>query len=79
MKVTPVCRYDHGPLARLVDHPPDHRFALMGITLPTTEGFAQVAEQVLPAKPSGRIYSLTVFRCMTCGYLELFDDESANG
>ena len=78
MQVTPTCKYGHGPLARLVDDPADHRFALVGVTLPKPEGFLQFAEQA-PTHASGRVYSLAVFRCMTCGYLELFDDEKPHG
>ncbi len=80
MHIAPTCKYGHGPLARVIDSPGNHRFALMGVTLPKPpEGFIQFSEASTPAQPSGRVYSIAVFRCTTCGYLELFDDEALHG
>jgi hypothetical protein len=73
VKVTPMCRYGHGPLGRirLLNHEEHPR----GMVLPTYLEIPGMG----PALMDGNGFSVTLFRCSTCGYLELFDDEVANG
>ena len=75
MKIEPTCRYGHGDLQRIPDEPENHRYALMGTHIPVRKFPIQLGAQLGVATPSGRIYSVAAFRCATCGYLELFDDE----
>lgn len=79
MKVIPTCRYDHGELQIVSLEPSAHAWGLMGVTLVPFQAGSPVGQPLLQTKTSGRVYTVTVFRCPVCGYLELFDDEVSNG
>lgn len=69
MNVQPTCRYGHGPLMR-PDSEDDTRW-VFGVTKKTEDADGKKALTELP-------YAFTVllYRCPICGYIELFDDES---
>jgi hypothetical protein len=71
--LSPACRYGHGDLDRVAlkngeDEP-------RGMFLPTFRDIVGVG----PALVDGSGYTIAAFRCATCGYIELFDDEALNG
>ena len=72
-KITPTCRYGHGDLQKVSLFSHDRQ--LRGIALPT---FLDV-KGAGTALMDGSAYSIIAYRCPACGYLELFDDEVANG
>ncbi|AOZ06729.1 hypothetical protein BKK80_13570 [Cupriavidus malaysiensis] len=79
MKVTPTCRYEHGELQEIPREPETHYFGLMGATLVPFRAGTPVGEPLSRTTVSGRIYTVSIFRCPVCGYLEMFDDEVGNG
>lgn len=90
MKIVPTCRYGHGELLREhVLSPEDdgsdqkYSWGLMGIverlhwspeSIPGDRNTAQVSRG-----HSGHVYTLRLYKCSTCGYIELFDEEVMNG
>lgn len=77
-KITPTCRYGHGPLNR--DKPDtNHYWAVMGaVNIPLT-AMSPVNKPISDTQSSNLIYTVNLYRCETCGYIELFDDEIDNG
>lgn len=72
-KVTPNCRYGHGDLERLKLK--NEEGQSRGTIIST---YLEI-ENMGSAMMDGRGYSVSVFRCQTCGYIELFDDGDYNG
>lgn len=72
-KVTPNCRYGHGDLVRLKLRNED------GLPRGTIISTYLELENMGTAMMDGKGYSITLFRCPTCGYLEIFDDGDYNG
>lgn len=69
---TPNCRYGHGPLGHIVLESISD--APRGLVLPTT--LQTMGNE--PLMLDGRGFTFTLYRCSTCGYLELFDDGVAD-
>ena len=67
MNIIPTCRYDHGPLAEITGEP-ELRYAIRSV-FRTREG----DQSVIAEAPY--VFTLRLYRCPRCGYLELFDDE----
>jgi hypothetical protein len=64
MKVTPECRYGHGELDWQVDPSGEiSQFVLGGVHAENGQ-----------FTPTSRFFGVKLFRCSTCGYIELFDD-----
>ena len=79
MKFTPTCRYGHGDLEVIPRAPENHYWGLMGAHhLPLRVGMS-VNKPLSATEASGRIYTVAIYRCSTCGYMELFDDGVRNG
>lgn len=84
MKVTPTCRYGHGELVHLTQ-PDDgmgtnHSWGLVGVLMHHFRARASsVGEPLTSISQSGNVYTMKTFRCSTCGYMELFDDEGLDG
>lgn len=82
VKVTPECRYGHGPLQNIQPEAPTpghHFWGLQGVTLTPFRAGSPAATPLLTSETTSRIYSVMIFRCPTCGYVELFDDEAFRG
>ncbi|SAJ91427.1 hypothetical protein UA11_04699 [Burkholderia multivorans] len=86
MKVTPTCRYGHGELLQVTQpDSPDgakHSWGLVGVLLHHFRAGASRVGEPLTAtmiSESGSVYTMKMFRCPTCGYMELFDDEGIDG
>lgn len=72
--MTPTCRYGHGELVR-ADPPDEHVFVLSSMKrtrLPDGNG----GSVDIMFRPSEPFYTLAVFQCQTCGYVELFDEDA---
>ena len=66
--ISPTCRYGHG-LLRAVHGNHERRYVLRSVTKSeNAEGENEIAE-------TPYVFTLHLFRCDTCGYLEMFDDE----
>lgn len=68
MHVIPECKYCHGPMAT----PPGDetiKWSLRAVFKETGANGQSIVQD------SPYVFSLNLFRCPTCGYLELFDDE----
>ncbi|WP_186159249.1 hypothetical protein [Burkholderia gladioli] len=83
MKVEPTCKYGHGSLDPQDAFPPTtwiipaidmDRFDGKGESPLPPEEFAKLAQ---PAFPSA--FTLNIYRCKVCGYLEFFDVEVPDG
>lgn len=81
MKITPTCRYGHGELQESPRSPDNHCWGLIGATLTNqvvgATHFGTSIARVTEA--SGRVFTITLYRCPVCGYLEMFDDEALRG
>lgn len=66
-KVQPSCRYDHGPLVRQ-----DGLWALEQMERTNARD-----DPDTPFRYTQTQFVTSLFRCRTCGYLELFDDAEA--
>lgn len=67
MNITPMCRYGHGPLEEQTQDD-EVRWSLPSIT----QSVSDTGQVAVGAGPFA--YSVRMYRCATCGYLELFDD-----
>jgi hypothetical protein len=65
----PTCRYGHGPLVDQA-YEPDMAWSLNSVKKKTHDD----GQYTIENGPFAFVFRL--FRCPTCGYLELFDDES---
>ena len=84
MKITPTCRYGHGELLQLtqVDDANGfkHSWGLIGVLMHQFRaGESGVGDPLTSISHSGNVYTMKTFRCPTCGYMELFDDEGIDG
>ncbi|WP_155705995.1 hypothetical protein [Burkholderia cepacia] len=79
MKVTPTCRYGHGDLAEVTRTPDEHYWGFIGARLIPFRVGTPVGTSLMETEASGRIYTVALYRCPVCGYLEVFDDEGTNG
>lgn len=67
-KVTPMCRYGHGPLELAPSPHGDERLSAWAL-----ESFSLMgAHEDDVGEP---LWTLALYRCNACGYLELFDKE----
>lgn len=64
-----TCRYGHGALESFASW-----FALTGVNAPSSRGRPANALQQM-ASPTGSLLALRVWRCPTCGYVELQDKD----
>jgi hypothetical protein len=64
----PTCRYGHGPLEES-QNDDNLRFALRSV-YKTQEASKQQSITDAPY-----VFTVRLYRCATCGYVELFDDE----
>src|SRR5260364_130240 len=72
--VTPTCRYGHGDLSKVERTPESHFWGLIGANTRHFRTGTPVGQPLSQTELSGRIYTLQLFRCSICGYLEFFDD-----
>lgn len=81
MKVTPTCRYGHGDLevANEGHDTNTHRWTLLGVTSQSFVAGSSVGTPLTSTGPSGNVFTLALYRCPVCGYLEMFDDEASHG
>ena len=80
--MTRTCRYGHGDLERLNDQTPAHQWALMGVKLaapPEGTDLLPVKGRNVAIDLSRRVFTVTIWRCQECGYLELFDEDLRDG
>src|SRR5260364_234136 len=77
--VTPTCRYGHGDLSKVERTPESHFWGLIGANTRHFRTGTPVGQPLSQTELSGRIYTLQLFRCSICGYLEFFDDNIVNG
>lgn len=68
--VTPTCRYGHGPL---LPHSPDA--PADGYHLSSHRLFKDLLGTTVGSMKTAPTFTVKLFRCATCGYLEMFDDE----
>lgn len=73
MKFKPNCRYGHGDLMRTVFRSNDD--SMRSLFLPTAKQLMEGA----PLMADGSGFTVALYRCPKCGYLEIFDDEVENG
>lgn len=90
MKITPTCRYGHGELLRedvispeAVESSKKYSWGLMGILeqlyRPAQGESGGDSPFHVSRGHSGHVFTLRLYKCSTCGYLELFDEEVMNG
>jgi len=79
MKVVPTCRYGHGELVHVDKHDENHRWGFMGLSLINMQAGMEAGQPLRITKPSERVFTVQLYRCSECGYLEAFDDEVGNG
>lgn len=79
MKVVPTCRYGHGNLEHVDKNDVDHRWGLMGLSMIGVQPATDSEPRLIITKPSDRVFTVQLYRCPECGYLEAFDDEVGNG
>lgn len=72
-KVIPTCRYGHGNLGRIVLASTLHE--PRGMYIPTFQD--SFGKGTILSDGNG--YTVIMYRCPTCGYIELFDDGVVNG
>jgi hypothetical protein len=78
MKVKPTCRYEHGLLLH-VPTADDAAWGLVGVQVQrATAGMMRAGDPLQAVFPNDRIFTVRVFRCATCGYIEMFDEDVAN-
>lgn len=68
MKVDPICKYGHGPM----DEPPRDPEVIWAIRAVFKEAGAN-GNQIIGE--TSYAYTMHLFRCKECGYIEFFDDE----
>lgn len=73
MKVTPTCRYGHGDLKRN-----ERVWSLPGIDLVKMASDEDAKQPVYSVTQNGHGFSVCIYRCFVCGYIELFDDVTDN-
>lgn len=82
MKVTPTCKYGHGHLTAEIVQPATEKTRVSWGLLGAVESWAD-DDPGRTGPPqvsySGHIFTLKLFRCPVCGYLELFDYEEKSG
>lgn len=78
MKIEPTCRYGHGALIEIARSPDEHYWGFIGASLVPFRVEMSVDTPLEDTEVSGRIYTVSLFRCPSCGYLEVFDDEPSN-
>ena len=71
MKINPICRYGHGELSVQPG-----KWALTGIEFETFDTSSTVNEPLSTIALNGNAFTLSIYRCPTCGYLEFFDDDA---
>ncbi len=82
MKVTPTCKYGHGPLEPADEeaYGPDHYWVFAGMYLRRARaGQFRAGDPLVNHSLSGHAFAVKLFRCAKCGYMEMFDEEVANG
>ena len=67
MKFRPECKYGHGEL-----YLDNKTWALSGVEVTNNPN------NTFTTAWNGHAYTLKIYRCNTCGYLELFDDVVEN-
>lgn len=68
----PSCRYGHGSLEK-DQIEKDHFWGIVGAQLKKMNATSPVGAAIQESRPSGGIYSVHIYRCPVCGYIELFD------
>lgn len=63
-----TCRYGHGAMELQ-----EGAFGLSGVT-PLGSGLAGTPDQRI-RRPDGSVFTVVVWRCATCGYIELIDED----
>ncbi|MBR7961214.1 hypothetical protein KDW41_12240 [Burkholderia vietnamiensis] len=79
MKVTPTCRYGHGNLAEVDRMRPNHYWGFMGADITSVAKPSNAGEKVNVVEMSGHVFTMMLFRCPVCGYMETFDYEAPDG
>jgi hypothetical protein len=83
VKVTPICKYGHGALEQQT------AFGSTSWVIPAIDmtGFGDEGQEVLSAEELAKMsqpaftgaFTLGIYRCNVCGYLEFFDIEVPDG
>ena len=75
MKIEPQCRYGHGELTLSPE-----LWSLAGMTATQMTCNSDCDDSLDDVAMNGRAFTVLVYRCECCGYIELFDDaEVKNG
>ena len=59
--------------------PTHHAWGYMGVFLTETATGHPPGHPEITSSASGAVYTVSLFRCPKCGYIEAFDDEVGNG
>ena len=73
MKIEPDCRYGHGKLEASPE-----LWSLAGITATPMTCNSDCNDALDDVSMNGRAFTVLLYRCTTCGYIELFDDAEVN-
>lgn len=73
MILEPECRYGHGLLQKIKTEPENY-WGLFGTILKRASAGSAVGQPLASLEPNSKVFTLTGFRCSTCGYMELFDE-----
>jgi hypothetical protein len=75
----PTCRYGHGELELQNTASEDSRWVIGQLDSRTMRAYSLLdgGPEYQPFSPV--VFSLNIYRCSKCGYLELFDDEVTDG
>lgn len=71
--ITPNCRYGHGDLGEVQAGTASARWAIQEHQVSKVGGDAESTKLLTPGMS---LFSLRIFKCPVCGYLEFFDDEA---
>lgn len=74
MVITPECRYGHGQLEEMERIPAHHAWGYMGVFLTETAAGHPQGNPAITTSVSGGVFTVRLYRCSTCGYIEAFDD-----
>jgi hypothetical protein len=73
-QVTPTCKYGHGNLERIKTGPTSFWGLVGAAQRPARVDEMRAGDPLASLQASGAVYTVIVYRCLHCGYMELFDD-----
>ncbi|WP_261524070.1 hypothetical protein [Burkholderia multivorans] len=79
MEVIPTCRYGHGDLIEVDRIQKNHYWGFIGAEITSVGQPTDNGEKVNVVNMSDHVFTMKLYRCPVCGYLEAFDYEDSDG